>query len=160
MPKVAWLAVALSALMIMVTACGALGSRGNNAGAAVSPSQPLDAAQAALAPPGPTLGAMRSGDLVSWLTSRPTQPARGLAVLDVYLVVTSGQPVTDARVVLDSDMTNMSHGPNIVAAAPLGSGHYTGNVRFSMPGPWRVIAVVERPGQDTVKLRFAFNVSF
>jgi len=28
-----------------------------------------------------------------------------------------------------------------------------------MPGPWRVIAVIERPSRETVKLRFEFKVN-
>ena len=30
--------------------------------------------------------------------------------MDAYLVGTDGQPVTDAKVTFDTDMTNMSHG--------------------------------------------------
>jgi hypothetical protein len=150
--KTGWLAIAAMALVVLVTACGA--------GAAASPSQTLDAAQAALAPPGPTLGALRSGDLLAWLASRPARPVKGVAELDVYLVGADGRPVTGARVVLDSDMTNMSHGPNLVEASARGDGHYSGRVRFLMPGPWRIIAVVDLPGRETVKLRFPINVTF
>ncbi len=78
--------------------------------------------------------------------------------MDAYLVASGGQAITDAKVTFDSDMTNMSHGKYLVEAQPAGDGHYRGNVHFSMPGPWRVIAVVERPGQEPVRLRFEFTV--
>ena len=79
--------------------------------------------------------------------------------MDAYLLGAEGQPVTDAKVTFDTDMTNMSHGPYLVTAEPAGDGHYVGQVHFSMPGPWRVIAIVERPGRETAKLRFEFTVN-
>ena len=104
-------------------------------------------------------GQQRAGDMLAWLTSKPAPPVRGTAEMDAYLVDTAGQPITDATVTFDTDMTNMSHGPNLVTAQPAGSGHYSGPVRFQMPGPWRVIATVTRPGQAPVKLRFEFRVN-
>ena len=56
-------------------------------------------------------------------------------------------------------MTNMSHGLYLVATEPAGIGHYAGDVHFSMPGPWRVITIIERPGLQTVRLRFEFRVN-
>ena len=116
------------------------------------------AAEASLAPPGPTLGCQRAGDVLVWLASTPAQPTRGDARIDAYVVTTDGQQIQDARVTFDTDMTNMSHGQYLVAAEATGNGHYAGRVHFLMPGPWRIIAVLERPGTDTLKLRFEFNV--
>ena len=55
-------------------------------------------------------------------------------------------------------MTNMSHGKNVVKTATAGDGHYAGQVRFMMGGPWRVIVVIERPNQTPISARFNFNV--
>jgi hypothetical protein len=122
-------------------------------------SVPLDVAEAALAPSGSVLGGQRSGDVLGWLASQPAAPARGDAEIDVYLLDKSGQRVADATVVFDTDMTNMSHGKYVVQARSLGDGHYVGVVHFSMPGPWRVIVVAERPGKAPDRLRFDFPVS-
>jgi len=121
-------------------------------------SQTPEPAQAPVPPPGPTLGGQQNGDLQVWLASTPAQPVRGTAEIDEYVVDSSGQPVTDAKVTFDIDMTNMSHGQTLVTAEPTGNGHYVGSVHFSMPGPWRIITIIERPGREAVKLRFEFRV--
>ena len=117
------------------------------------------AAEASLAPPGPTLGGQRAGDVLVWLASTPGQPRHGEAMIDAYAVAPDGRPIDDAKVTFDTDMTNMSHGQYLVVAEPAGNGHYVGLVHFSMPGPWRIITIVERPGNEAVKLRFEFDVS-
>ncbi|MHB1135020.1 MAG: FixH family protein [Chloroflexota bacterium] len=155
-----WLALVVIGVLALVAACTPAAPRQAEKGTGSATSNALDAAQATLAPPGPTLGGQRSGDLLVWLASNPEKPRRGEAKIDAYLVGTDGQPVSDAKVTFDTDMTNMSHGPNLVKAAPTANGHYVGQVRFSMPGPWRVITVVERPGKETLRLRFEFGVSF
>lgn len=86
------------------------------------------------------------------------QPATGVAAIDAYLVDVDGQPIEDATVTFDIDMTNMSHGQTLVTTTAAGDGHYTGDVHFSMAGPWRIVALVERPGQAPVPLRFDFRV--
>lgn len=70
-----------------------------------------------------------------------------------------GQPVSDAAISFDIDMTNMSHGKNVTAAESLGDGWYSGEVFFLMPGPWRVIVGVERAGETTT-VRFDFMVNW
>lgn len=143
----------------LLAGCGAAGLHRSGVAAASASTLTLNAAQEAKAPAGPNLGSQAQGDVVGWLSSDPAQPVRGAANLDAYLVGADGQPVTDATVTFDIDMTNMSHGEYLVAAEPAGEGHYTGNVHFSMPGPWRVIAIVERPGAETARLRFEFAVT-
>lgn len=152
--------LAALAVMVLLAGCGAAAPRQAGVVAAAAPAPALDTAQKALAPAGATLGSQHSGDLLAWLSSKPAQPVRGAAKMDAYLVGTDGKPVTDAKVTFDTDMTNMSHGPYLVPADPAGYGHYMGEVHFSMPGPWRVIAIVERPGRETAKLRFEFTVKF
>ena len=107
-----------------------------------------------------TLGNKKSVNFVVRLSSRPTPPIRGIGTLEAVVTDTKGQPVNDVRVSFDLDMTTMSHGKNIVAAAPQGNGRYVGQVRFMMPGPWRAITVVERAGQPAEQVRFDFNVNF
>ena len=107
-----------------------------------------------------TLGNQKSANFVVRLSSTPTPPVRGISTLEAVVTDTKGQPINDARVLFDLDMTTMSHGKNIVAAAPQGNGRYVGQVRFMMPGPWRAITVVERPGQSAEQVRFDFNVNF
>jgi len=152
------LILALLAAIGLLAGCGATGLRQSRVVAASASTLTLDAVQEAQAPAGPTLGSQRGGDVVGWLSSEPVQPVRGAADLDAYLLGADGKPITDAAVTFDIDMTNMSHGAYLVTAAPAGEGHYTGNVHFSMPGPWRVIAIVERPGAETARLRFEFTV--
>jgi len=106
-----------------------------------------------------TLG-KKSANFVVRLSSTPTPPVRGISILEAVVTDTKGQPINDAQVSFDLDMTTMSHGKNIVAAAPQGNGRYVGQVRFMMPGPWRVIAVVEQPGHPAEQVRFDFNVNF
>ena len=147
------------ALLALLTACSA--ARAVPAGAnALSPSPPVAAnASSPAAPAGPLLAAgQQSGDLLVWLSSTPAQPIRGDAQLDTFVTDRAGQPISDLQVTYDADMTNMSHGPYLAATEPAGNGHYVGDVHFLMPGPWRVITIIERPGQQPVRLRFEFRV--
>jgi YtkA-like len=108
---------------------------------------------------GPVLGGKPSGDLLVWISSNPTQPIRGDNILEALVTDSKGQPITDATVSFDINMTNMNHGKNVVTASSVGGGHYRGNIFFLMPGPWRVIVSVERAGQ-TSTVRFDFTVNF
>jgi nitrogen fixation protein FixH len=103
-------------------------------------------------------GARQAADLTITLYSAPNPPTRGTNVLEAAVTDAQGQPVADAQVAFDLDMTNMSHGKNVVAATPQGDGRYAGRAFFMMPGPWRAIALVARPGQPTVQARFDFQV--
>jgi hypothetical protein len=121
-------------------------------------STPTASGSLALAPG--TLGNKKSVNFVVRLSSNPTPPIRGIGTLEAVVTDANSQPINDAQVSFDLDMTTMSHGKNIVAAAPQGNGRYVGQVRFMMPGPWRAITVVERPGQPAEQVRFDFNVNF
>lgn len=102
----------------------------------------------------------RAADLTIALVSAPNPPVRGNSLLEAIVTDAQGKPVTGAQVYLDLDMTNMSHGKNVVLAEPKGDGHYAGRVFFMMPGPWRVITIVQRPGQQTTQARFDFQVNW
>jgi hypothetical protein len=105
-----------------------------------------------------TFGEKRSPNVIVTLASDPATPTWGFGTLDAIVTDAKGKPITDAQVYFDLDMTNMRMGKNIVAAAPRGDGRYAGRVRFSMPGPWRVIVRVARPGLAPEELRYDFNV--
>jgi len=104
-------------------------------------------------------GAIKSASYIVRLSSAPTQPVRGLDILEAYVTDASGRPVEGAQVSFDLNMTNMNHGKNVVTAAAQGGGRYSGRVRFMMPGPWRVIVRVAEPGRPPEDLRFEFNVN-
>jgi len=105
-------------------------------------------------------GAIKSASYIVRLASAPEQPVRGLDALEAYVLDAAGKPVEDAQVSFDLNMTNMNHGKNVVMAAAQGRGRYAGQVRFMMPGPWRVIVRVVRPGVPPEDLRFEFKVNF
>jgi len=154
-----WLASTLCATLAVLAACSAAGSASSGT-KALSPAMPITAEVGPPgAPPGPLLAdGQQSGDLLVWLSSTPAQPATGNAQVDTFVVSSSGQPLTDAKVTYDTDMTNMSHGLYLAPTEPAGAGRYTGKVHFSMAGPWRVITIIERPGVPAVRLRFEFRV--
>ncbi len=100
---------------------------------------------------------LRVGEYAVWLASA-NAPKRGTAQLEAVVLDKDNQPVTDAVVSFDIDMTNMSHGKNVIKTTAAGDGHYAGEVHFMMGGPWRVIVMIERANQTPVSARFNFNV--
>jgi hypothetical protein len=106
----------------------------------------------------PPLGGKPGGNLLVWIFSNPNPPSSGDNTLEAFVTDANGQPITDATVSFDINMTNMNHGKNVVTASSLGNGHYSGDVHFLMGGPWRVIVAIERAGQtDTVRFDFMVN---
>jgi hypothetical protein len=152
-------ALSLMPILALLAACGASQSASSGS-QALSPSTPIAADNSLpAAPAGPFLApGQQAGDVLVWLSSTPEQPAVGNAQLATTLLAPNGEPIRDAKVTYDTDMTNMSHGPYLVAAEPSGAGRYEGKVHFSMAGPWRVITIIERSGQPAVRLRFEFRV--
>jgi hypothetical protein len=146
--------------MLVLSGCGMM--RGSSATPATSiptftPASPItpgsNAAQTT------ALGGKQSGDLFVWVFSEPNPPIRGSNTFEAFITDASGQPVTDAKISFDIDMTNMSHGKNVVEAKSMGEGHYSSKVSFLMPGTWRVIVAVDRAGQAST-VRFDFDVNF
>jgi hypothetical protein len=106
----------------------------------------------------PALGGKPSGDLLVWIFSNPTLPVRGDNTFEAFVTDANGQPITNATISFDINMTNMNHGKNVVTASPLGNGRYSGVMHFLMAGPWRVIVDIDRAGQtDTVRFDFMVN---
>lgn len=96
--------------------------------------------------------------LQATLTAQAGAPRAGSNTLDFFLADAAGQPIADAVVTFDLDMTNMSMGIYQVEARADGAGHYLSSVVFSMPGPWRLVALIDRPGQLQEQVRFDFPV--
>ncbi|HHW88725.1 MAG TPA: FixH family protein [Chloroflexi bacterium] len=130
-------------LVFFLAACGASGGS--------------DAAPARNAPATIRFAEQQADGIHGWLAASAA-PATGTANVDAYLEGADGQPIANATVTFDVDMTNMSHGKTLVTTRTMGDGHYAGDVHFMMPGPWRIIAMVERPGQAPVQLHFEFQV--
>ncbi len=150
--------LAFIATIALLAACSATGRAASSAGG-LSPSSPVAADTSPPgAPAGPTLApGQQTGDLLVWLSSTPAQPPIGAAQIKATLLTRDGKPVSDAKVTYDIDMTNMSHGLYQVQAQGAAPGHYAGQVHFLMGGPWRIITIIERPGQPPVRLRFEFR---
>lgn len=118
------------------------------------------ASTAAVVLPEGALGeTVKAGNLLVSLAIVPGQPVVGQNSVDVFVGDAAGQPVKDATVTFDIDMTNMSHGPYLLAGQSLGNGHFTNQANFSMAGPWRVHVLIETPGQPVQKVRFTFRVA-
>ena len=84
-----------------------------------------------------------------------TQPA---TLLIQVLFKTSQQPLTNARVMLMSNMETMDMELDQVEAQSQGNGNYVAKVQFSMSGPWKVQVIVALPG-DTKSFSTAFEVA-
>ncbi|MBV9227971.1 MAG: FixH family protein [Chloroflexi bacterium] len=59
------------------------------------------------------------------------------------------QPITNARVTLESDMETMDMGTDQTSTQVQSSGVYLAHVQFSMSGPWQVRVLVAVPGTQT-----------
>jgi len=106
----------------------------------------------------PASGVKQAGDLRVWIINSPSPPKAGYCTLDAYVIDSTGQPVSDAKLTFDLNMTNMNMGRNVVTPTLVGNDHYNGQVFFSMPGPWRVTITIVRAGQ-TNTVRFDFTVN-
>ncbi len=149
--------VVLFVLLLAVSFASSSGAKATTN--AVAPQQAATAQ--GLAPRGTVLGkgSQQIGDLTVWLSAPARPPVRGQNEIEALVLTSGGQPVTNAKVYFDLDMTNMSHGKNVVAAPHAGEGRYAGSVFFMMPGPWRVIVTIERGGKSVGTARFDFNVN-
>jgi hypothetical protein len=145
--------------MLFLTACGMMsGSLPEQPTALPTLTPALSATQDPNVTPVPALGGKPSGDLLVWLFSNPNPLVRGDNTFEVLVTDANGRPITDAAITFDIDMTNMSHGKNVVTASSLGEGRYRGMVHFLMAGPWRVIVGIDRAGQtNTVRFDFMVN---
>ena len=87
------------------------------------------------------------------VTSHPT-------TLSIQVVSSaSQQPITNAQVILKSNMETMDMGIDQVEAQSQGNGIYLASVQFSMSGPWHVQVLITLPGsKQTVSATFEVTV--
>jgi hypothetical protein len=105
-----------------------------------------------------TLGEIKTGDLTVKILTDHNPPVSGNNKFKAFITDVKGQPISDAKLSFDFDMTNMHMGSYVVSTASLGEGWYSSAVSFSMPGPWRVIVKIDRAGQiNTAQLDFGVN---
>jgi hypothetical protein len=94
------------------------------------------------------------------VTTAPAPPVAGTdLLLEARLTDAQGNAVSDATVSFDVDMVMMSHGKHVVAAQSDGAGRFTAPFHFVMAGAWRVIVIVERPGESAEQLRTELTVN-
>jgi hypothetical protein len=104
------------------------------------------------------IGVKQTGSLRVELVTISNPPVSGNNTFEAFVTNAAGQPVSDAKISLDSDMTNMSMGRNVIGLPLSGEGVYSGKVYFSMPGSWRIIVTIDYAGQ-TSTVRFDFMVN-
>ena len=80
-----------------------------------------------------------------------TQPAR---LSMQILLADSQQPVSNARVTLESNMETMDMGLDRATARYQSNGVYLAHVQFSMSGPWKIRVIVAPPGATPVDAVF------
>jgi hypothetical protein len=87
------------------------------------------------------------------VTSHPT-------TLSIQVVSSaSQQPITNAQVILKSNMETMDMGIDQVEAQSQGNGIYLASAQFSMSGPWHVQVMIALPGsKQTVSAPFEVTV--
>ena len=105
----------------------------------------------------PASGVKQAGDLRVWILTTPNPPVSGVNTLEAFVVDSKGQPVSDATLTFDLNMTNMNMGKNTASPKLSGEGRYGSLVFFSMRGPWRVIITIVHAGQ-TNTTQFDFTV--
>jgi hypothetical protein len=75
------------------------------------------------------------------------KPARiGLATVTMRLSDSAGQPVRQARIALEADMSHPGMRPEFGEAREAGAGRYHGQLTFTMAGDWVVLIHVTLPG--------------
>ena len=94
-------------------------------------------------------GAIRlDDDLIAEVFVDPYPTDTLTAWLDLFLYRSSGEPVTDSRVVIDYDMFSMAHGPFFSLAEKSVDGHYLFRLDYIMFGPWGQLLQVKPSGSD------------
>lgn len=79
-------------------------------------------------------------------------PARvGPAEIAVTLKIVNAEVVTAARVTLEADMAHPGMAPVFAQAKETAPGKYVGNLNFTMPGDWVILAHVTLPDGSKVE---------
>lgn len=122
--------------------------------------QPVDLASIPAQLDPHTLGwtALAEAGLTVTLTTG-TEAVTGPNHLQLAIVDAAGLTPRDLTVTVDLDMTTMCMSDDILTATPAGDGQFVLAYDFTMPGPWKLIALIDRPGQERATAEFQFDVS-
>ncbi len=79
------------------------------------------------------------------LSTNPTTPQLGENTFIIAVKDLKNQPVKNAKVYFDLNMTQMNMGTQNGEATPQGDGTYAATGRLTMKGPWKVSTKVTMP---------------
>lgn len=91
---------------------------------------------------------VNAGGMNAEIFVSPYPPGR-TANIDFY-VTRADEPVGEANITLQYDMTVMEHGPFQLLAVPTGRGHYLAAVDFAMDGTFWLNVSVDAAGKESV----------
>jgi hypothetical protein len=86
--------------------------------------------------------------------------AMGTNTLNISIVDSAGNPVTDAKVKLNYSMPPMDNMPPMkyTARAKLDGDSYNADLNLSMKGEWDILIYIKRPGEELAKFDFNIHV--
>lgn len=99
-----------------------------------------------------------AGQIQVTLATDPNPPQLGKGTLTIGVHDASGQPVDDAKVSFDLNMTTMNMGRQSGTAAAQGGGKYAAYGNFTMRGPWRVSTTVKTAAGVSTSKDFIMTV--
>ncbi len=97
-----------------------------------------------------------SGDQIS-LTTDPNPARAGKATFIISVNDTQGNPVDNAQVAFDLNMTTMNMGKQAGVATPQGNGKYAIAGNLSMRGPWKITTNINMPDGSKLNRDFIVN---
>jgi len=99
-----------------------------------------------------------SSELIS-LTTDPNQLRLGFANFIIAVKDEKGQPVNNATVFFDLNMTTMNMGTQQGNATSQGDGTYTAMGKLTMKGPWKISTKITMPDGKEMDKDFMVNVN-
>lgn len=97
-----------------------------------------------------------SSEQVSLITD-PNPPRLGSANFVITVKDEKGQPVKDAKVFFDLNMTAMNMGTQQGNATSQGDGTYAATGKLTMRGPWKVATKITMPDGKEMSKDFMIN---
>lgn len=91
------------------------------------------------------------------LTTSPNPARAGQVTFTIAVHDTQGNPVDNAQVAFDLNMTTMNMGKQSGTATSQGNGNYAAMGNLSMRGPWRVSTKVTMPDGNLLNKDFVVN---
>ncbi len=98
-----------------------------------------------------------SGEQIS-LTTDPNPARLGPANFIISVNDEKGQPVKNAKVFFDLNMTMMNMGTQQGTATSQGDGTYAAAGKMTMKGPWKVTTKITMPGGKEMNKDFTVDV--